>query len=56
LGWAEDGRAIVYVWSIEAAACGSGMDEPGVYLIDPYGAPPELLFPTRGGAVMWTSL
>ena len=32
LGWAPDGRAVV--WAL-AGSCGTGVDDPGVYLVDP---------------------
>jgi hypothetical protein len=39
-GWTTDGQAIV---NFSAGACGSGIEEPGTYLIDPASLEPTLL-------------
>jgi hypothetical protein len=51
LGWASDGRAVVF---LPVGACGAGFETPGVYLFDAPGTG-TLLFAIRAyaGAAMW---
>lgn len=55
-GWTRDGRAIVV---LPAGACGGGTDPAGVYLVDPKGGAPELLYEVDApyfSAIQWVSL
>lgn len=41
IGWALDGRAIL---QLPPAVCGHGIDEPGIYLVDPATAERTLVY------------
>lgn len=54
LGWAADGRAVVY---LTEGICGSAYERgPGVYLVDPATGAVDLIYAIGAAAKMWSPL